>query len=40
MFNIYETRVAEIGIKHGMKVVVETEYFLEIPAYNRFLEGG
>ena len=32
--------VAEIGVNHGVKVVVETEGFLKIPAYNRFLEGG
>jgi Peptidase family M41/ATPase family associated with various cellular activities (AAA) len=29
--------VAEIGVKHGVKVVVEAEGFLKIPAYNRFL---
>jgi hypothetical protein len=34
------TEVAEIGVKHGVKVVVEAEGFLKIPAYNRFLEGG
>jgi Peptidase family M41/ATPase family associated with various cellular activities (AAA) len=31
------TEVAEIGVKHGVKVVVEAEGFLKIPAYNRFL---
>jgi hypothetical protein len=29
--------VAEVGVKHGVKVVVEAEGFLKIPAYNRFL---
>jgi Peptidase family M41/ATPase family associated with various cellular activities (AAA) len=33
------TEVAEIGVKHGVKVVVETEGFLKIPAYNKFLES-
>jgi Peptidase family M41/ATPase family associated with various cellular activities (AAA) len=31
------TEVAEIGVKHGVKVAVEAEGFLKIPAYNRFL---
>ncbi len=31
------TEVAEIGVRHGVKVAVEAEGFLKIPAYNRFL---
>jgi cell division protease FtsH len=33
------TEVAAIGVKHGVKVLVEAEGFLKIPAYNQFLES-
>lgn len=35
--NLAATEVAEIGIKHGLPIVVEAEGFLKIPAYEEFL---
>jgi hypothetical protein len=35
--NLTAVEVAEIGIKHGLSIVVEAEGFLKIPAYEQFL---
>jgi Peptidase family M41/ATPase family associated with various cellular activities (AAA) len=35
--NLTAAEVAEIGLKHGLPVVVEAEGFLKIPAYEQFL---